>query len=302
MEKIVLMGQKIQKIDNFTIKHCVIPEGKFWENDWFGQKKQIGYSKSEIEQMFENYSQNILHYELILNVSHSDEKIGAIKELFVEKSDESQKGLWAIIELYEAGKELIENQKYAYLSPEIYENYITADGKEKKFVFAGVALTNHPRHKKMQKINFSEFKDFFEEYVRKFFGIENLELDMEGEKMEKELLELKQKYSEVMSKTEEYSKKIVELEEKAKILINEKTVLALEAWKSEKFAEGYSPANIEYFVKLISDGKISIELAGEMISKTDKVSEKQTYTADFNKTTITAEDLGKIDNEKFSIK
>ncbi len=278
-------AKKIPDVEGSLLEVCVIPEGKFFEKDWFGKKRQIGYDKSAIQQMVENWEKKILHYDPILNISHDDELVGEVQSLFaIFDSEDKQNGLWAKIQLNEMGQNLLDKHQYRYLSPEIYHGYLDADGNDKGYVFAGVALTNYPRHKRMKKLSFSEL---FEKLMR----WEGNEIELEGEIMSenstvdnKELLAELEQTKELLNKFQE-----------------ERRQLQIDKWVAEMKPEGYTPAAIDRFTALLSEGKVDFDLATELIQMTQKVELGQTV-ASFKKVEheVDLEEMGKEENAKFT--
>lgn len=286
-----MMGEKIQSETLNEFEHCVVPLGKFYETDYFGKKRVIGYTEKELEEMYANWEQKTLHYEPILNVGHEDDKVGDIESLSLNLDDDTkQKGLWAHIVMDDDGVDFTQKHKYRYLSPEIYTDYIDGEGNSHGKVFAGVALTNYPRHKMMEKLRFSldELKEM-------------LNIDKGGES-NKMVENFEEKYNEVVVEMNELKQKFSELEEKYSALLGEKHSAEVDAWKAKKLSDGFKPAVIESLSEKLVSEKIDFEMADEIIEMTEKVSTEQVsdavkYTNE--EKDISVEELGKLDNRKF---
>ncbi len=282
MEKILMQAEKIPENQGDILEVCVIPEGKFIEKDWFGKKRQIGYDEASIKQMVGNWEKKILHYDPILNISHEDKICGEVQELFAIFDDEvKQEGLWAKIKLNETGQDLLDKQMYRYISPEIYHGYLDADGNDHGYVFAGVALTNYPRHKRIKKLNFSELAQWMFE---KFVGGEDTEIEVET--MAEERVDV-EKFESMQKEIEQYK-----LQEQQ---------LRVDKWVAEMKPEGYTPAVLNRFHALLVDGKMDFELATELIKMTEKVATEQ-VVANFTKEVheVSLEELGRMENSKFT--
>lgn len=276
MEKLNLMETEINKDqENDAAEVCAIPEGKFVEQGFFGGKMDIGYTEKEIGQMVENFEAGRPHYSPFVNVGHSNDKVGDIESIYQVKEDgDKQKGLWVKFSLDKDGLKLKEEKKYNYVSAEVYDNYLDAEGKKHGKTFAGMALTNRPRHKKIQKNKFEELID----NIKNFLSIEVVDNqeeaneDMNKKEYEEKLETYKEEFEAEIKKKEEEIKKYEEKLFKMKV----------EAWKNEKFGEGYSPANISKFAEKLMNKGITFDVADEFIGMTDKVDTKQvTGTADF---------------------
>ena len=274
MEKKMLLGNEINLLDNSldkVISYCIIPEGKFYERDFFGDKYKIGYNKSDLEKMLENYSKKVLHYDLIVNLGHSDNKVGNIEKIYFK--DDVMPGLYMDFVLDEDGKDLIESGKYNFMSAEVYNNYLDVEGNDVGKVFAGAALTNYPRHKKVSKIKFSEVMDFFKELFDNEDKIE------EGEKMDskltEEFAEVKKQNEELTVFIEKLKKEKEEYASKLSVLEGEKNKAVVEKWSAEMLLKGYLPANVEKFSGKLLNGKITFEEATEFISLTPTMSTEQ---------------------------
>lgn len=273
MEKKMLLGSEINLLDNSldkVISYCIIPEGKFYERDFFGDKYKIGYTKNDLDKMLENYNNKVLHYDLIINLGHSDNKVGNIDKVYYK--DEGMPGLYIDFVLDKQGQELVDNGKYSFMSAEVYNHYLSADGNDVGKVFAGAALTNYPRHKKVSKIRFSEVMDFFKDLF------ENGEKIEEGDLMEAKLLEefteLKRQKEQFALTIEKLQKENEEYSSKLNILEEEKKKVMIEKWSAEMLLKGFMPANVEKFCGKILKG-LSFEEATEFINLTPVMNTEQ---------------------------
>ncbi len=282
MEKVLMEAEKILEVQGNEIHVCVIPEGKFFERGFFGEKRKIGYDRVAIEQMVANWQNKVLHYDPILNVSHNDDLCGEVQELSAIFDSEKQNGLWAKIVLDETGQNLLDKKKYRYLSPEIYHHFVDADGNDRGYVFAGVALTNYPRHKKIKKLMFSEVA----EKLMEWFNATEDDDEIEVETMAND--------NAVLQELETMKQQIARFKE-------QEHQLRVDKWIAETRSEGYTAATMERFAQLLKEQKIDFELAEELIKMTQKVSTEQ-VVASFSeeKHEIDLEEMGIEANKKFA--
>lgn len=286
------MEKEIPIQENNVYEVCAIPEGKFVEQSVFSGKRKIGYTDKDIKQMVENFQEGNPHYTPFVNTGHTNDKIGDIQEVYqVTNIEDIQNGLWVKFSLDKDGLKLIQDKKYNYVSAEVYDNYLDAEGNEHGKVFAGMALTNRPRHKKIQKNKFEELIDG----IKNFLSLEVVEEhEEETDDMNKEQFEEK-----LTAMKEEYETKLKEKDEQIQKYEEEMFKMKVENWKSKKFSEGYAPANIDKFAEKLMDKGMSFEVADEFIGMTEKVDTDQVAgTAKFSEQTKETED--KFDLEEYA--
>lgn len=159
IEKIVLT-QKLSVEGKKQVWVCVLPYGEF-HDPRYGKVK---ITREMCEQMVKNFKSGIPHYEPPINISHKDEMgaFGVVRDLEVRED-----GLWALLELTAEGAELVEKERFRYLSAEFAEHYTDKrTGKDVGFVFLGVALTNRPAHPGMRPLELEEGETMEEEVVK----------------------------------------------------------------------------------------------------------------------------------------
>lgn len=294
MDKLMLMGIKIPEQTENRLEVCVLPEGKFFEKDWFGEKRKIGYTKEDIAQMVKNFEAGLPHYTPFVNIGHSNDSIAEVKKIYqVSDETEKQNGLWAVVEdenAYELTK------KYRYASVEVYDNYLEGEGGEDKGkVFAGFALTNRPRHKLIKKIQ-------FEELVEKMKDIFGFEVEIEDNNKQEEDMTIKEYEEKMEAQRQEFEAKLTEKQKELDEYEAEVFASKVAVWKAEKSKEGYTPANIDKFAEKITNKTVTFEVAEEFIALTEKVLEGQivgeaTFTD--KEEELSAEEMGRRDAKLF---
>ena len=266
METIQLMATKIPKAIKNKIEVCVLPEGKFSEANWFGDEKQIGYTKEDVAEMVTNFENDLPHYTPFLNIGHTNEKVAEVKSVYQIADDTTkQNGLWAVMEVNEEA--YATSKEYGYVSGEVYDNYLDADGERHGKVFAGLALTNRPRHKRMQKNKF----EIIVEKMRDFFVLAEESIPEDGEE-EMTNTEFEAKMAE---KANEFDAKLAEKQKELERLETEVFSGKVDVWKAQKIKEGYTPANVDKFAEKITAKTISFEVANDFITMSEKVNEAQ---------------------------
>ncbi|MEM0503418.1 MAG: phage protease, partial [Archaeoglobaceae archaeon] len=115
LDKIVFT-QKLSVEGKKQVWVCVLPYGEF-HDPRYGKVK---ITKEMCEQMVKNFKAGVPHYEPPVNISHKDEMgaFGVVKDLEVRED-----GLWALLELTAEGAELVEKERFRYLSAEFAEHY-----------------------------------------------------------------------------------------------------------------------------------------------------------------------------------
>lgn len=236
-------------------EHCVLPEGKFSERGIFGTKK-TGYIKEDLEQMAKNYKEKRLHFEPILNIGHTDNKVGEVID--IQYKTVPICGLYVKMSLDTDGQNLLKNKKYKYLSGEVIHNHIDENGDDVGYVFHGVALTNHPRHKRMAKLYAEEVNDVEEKVLGEDFEIKYAELNLQHLQLKAELW-------------------------KQKKLFLGHTPAAVE--KFVKFYERFTEAELDFLLPDINNETLL----------TDQVYQKEEYaTKEFSLQEIARQDLKRI--------
>lgn len=294
MDKLMLMGIKIPEQTENRLDICVLPEGKFFEKDWFGEKRKIGYTKEDIAQMVKNFEAGLPHYTPFVNIGHSNDSVAEVKSIYQVSDDtEKQNGLWAVVEdenAYELSK------KHKYASAEIYEDYLEGEaGTEKGKVFAGFALTNRPRHKLIKKIQ-------FEELVEKMKDIFGFEVEIEDNNKQEEDMTIKEYEEKMEAQRQDFEAKLAEKQKELEKFEAEVFESKVNVWKAEKSKDGYTPANIDKFAEKLQNKTITFEVAEEFIALTEKVVEEQivgeaTYAEKDEQ--LTPEEMGKQDAKLF---
>lgn len=247
-----IQAEKFEFQGNDVFEHCVLPEGKFYEKDFFGGSLKIGYTKENLLQMVDNFEKGRLHFDPIVCERHGGDKVGEV--IGISYKDTDQPGLYAKMQLDEDGLSLMRKKKYKYMSAEVIHNHVDDEGKDLGFAFMGVALTNYPRHK----------------FIRKLFSIKG-EGDVMVEQLPTPVSEnFELKYQELSQK---YESVVSELEATKKMLFDSQ----LSSWKSEKLLQGFTPAPVEKFSKFY--GKMSVEELNELLGDAPKQDDmlKQVY-------------------------
>lgn len=273
MDKMQNLTLKIPGINEFEandegireVELCVVPEGKFAEKGWLKKTTYVGYNADDIENMVTKFDEGHPHYAPFMNEHHGNKAIVEVQSVFQEKGNSSgkQNGLYAKLSVNQEQYDLMKS--YGYVSPEVYEDYIDADDNSHGKVFAGFALTDRPRHKRIRKNNFELFYNFET----------NEEEDMNLQEFEAEkariTAEVEAKYEAQLKEKED---KIAEYELK---LFTEK----VSSWKNAKLGESYMPANVEKYAEKLLSGAINFEVADEFIAMTEKVETEQVYEQSF---------------------
>lgn len=138
--------------DDVPTKIHVIPTGE-WEHPAYG--KMI-INEEDISEFVAHFQEGV-RKDIPITEGHEalDEKpaIGWFRKLL----DEGAKGLYAVVEWTERGKELLRSKSYKYFSPEFYEVYEDPETHEKfTNVLVGGALTNKPYFKELEPVVFTE--------------------------------------------------------------------------------------------------------------------------------------------------
>lgn len=297
MEVIQLMATKVPQRTNNEIEVCVLPEGKFSEKDWFGDERLVGYTKKDIAEMVNNFRKGLPHYSPFLNIGHTNEKLTEVKAVYqVSDDSDKQNGLWAVMEvdedIYKTAK------KYGYVSGEVYDDYLDADGESHGKVFAGLALTNRPRHKRIQKNKFEELID----KMRNVFSLVEDYPENKPEGWEEDMTN-KEFEEKIEAQKKEFETQLSEKQKELEKLQTELYTGKVNIWKAEKAKEGYTPANINKFADKLTNSVISFEVANEFIAMTEKVEEEQIvgsakFTEDEKKESL--EDMGRNDAKKMA--
>jgi len=131
--------------------NLILPFSRFY-NQKYGDWIEI--SKSFIEKIFNNFKNKMPDYGVSIDIEHMTEhgSYGKVKDLRI-----SENGLEALLDYTEVGKELVEAQKFKYLSPTYSEKYNDKrTGKEIGPVLLKLALTNTPALPDMKEIIFSD--------------------------------------------------------------------------------------------------------------------------------------------------
>lgn len=98
------------------------------------------------------------------------------------------------------------------------------------------------------------------------------------------LEQIKSELEEAKKLLEEKDKEIAEL--KQQLIEHE-----IKAFKTEKVAEGYKPANVDKVLEMVKEGKIDLKAADGIINLTEKVELEQKYVSN---TTTDQEDISKV--------
>ena len=127
-----------------------IHTGKIY-SDKYGEVK---YTKEELEQMAQNFNENVLGTEVAVDINHDPDKKAYAwilpNSLYVAESklQEGEYSLYGQLYRYTTeGKQLVSEGAYRYFSLEIRNRFSKAvDGMKKTFynVISGIALTNSP--------------------------------------------------------------------------------------------------------------------------------------------------------------
>jgi len=155
MERRNLMNQivSIVELEESETKELwvnALPLGTFYDPRY----GEVKITKEIIRQMAENFKNNIPHYPPPVNIAHNDELggYGIVKDLEARND-----GLYALLELTEEGKKLLEEQKFRFVSSEFTSEYQDKkSGKKVGSVFLGLALTNRPAHPGVQEIQLGD--------------------------------------------------------------------------------------------------------------------------------------------------
>jgi len=244
--------------------NLILPITKFF-NKRYGW---IDINKEFVEKIFNNFKNKIPDYDISIDIEHTPEhgSYGKVQNLRISK-----KGLEAVLEYTQIGKELVEVQKFLYFSPTYSENYNDKKtGKSVGPVLLKLALTNTPALPDMEKILLTDSKA---ENVRTLM-IANNEVNKmefnelisqqridiaESRKQFKELSEqMFEKESIIKTLSEEISKTKKVLEEsttelnKAKQLnetfLKEKNLLEIKAWENDWIQNKHrTPAIVKQF-------------------------------------------------------
>jgi len=246
--------------------------------------------------MVENFEKGLPHYTPFLNIGHTNDKLTEVKKVYqVVDESEKQNGLWAVMEVDDDSYET--TKKYGYVSGEVYDDYLDADGERHGKVFAGLALTNRPRHKRIQKNKFEMLVDKMREVFSLSEEPQNTEIEEEEEMTNAEFEER------MNEKVKEFEAKLAEKENELEKVRAELYTGKVNVWKAQKAEQGYTPGNIGKFAEKLLNQVVDFEVADEFIALTEKVDTNQVvgsmnYTE--KKDDKSPEELGAEDARKFS--
>jgi len=116
----------------------VLPCGQYVRK---GMKFEI--TPEKVSQFVANFNAGIPNRPPVTNIEHESQHgaVGWVKTLI----DKGAEGLYALIDWTEKGLQLLREESFRYLSPEVYwTGYEDTDGKLHDNVFFGLALTNYP--------------------------------------------------------------------------------------------------------------------------------------------------------------
>jgi phage I-like protein len=152
MRPILLVRDFAEQDGTVPTEIHVIPVGE-WDHPAYGK---IVINEEDIAEFVEHFNAG-LRKDLPITEGHEslDEKpaIGWFRKLL----DKGAKGLYAVVEWTERGKELLMEKAYKYFSPEFYEVYEDPETHEKYTnVLVGGALTNKPYFKELEPVVFTE--------------------------------------------------------------------------------------------------------------------------------------------------
>lgn len=129
----------------------VVPTGA-WEHPVYGEME---ITSADIAEFVQNFKDRV-RKDLRITAGHDNgmsggelPAIGWFKELI----DRGVKGLYAVVEWTEEGRQLLSDRAYKYFSPEFYEEYSDPEtGEKRKHVLVGGALTNMPYFKELDPV------------------------------------------------------------------------------------------------------------------------------------------------------
>lgn len=131
----------------------------------------IEISRDDLKQFKENFDNDVRRVEPAVDQEHKDEEgaAGWIKELSLENNR-----LMADVEWNELGVELIEDERYRYISPTFKFEWTDPETNEThENVLVGAALTNRPFIKDMSPVSLSE--DFEQHIIEKLTDLNQLQ-------------------------------------------------------------------------------------------------------------------------------
>lgn len=130
----------------------------------------IEISRDDLRQFKENFDNDVRRVELAVDQEHNDEK-GAAG--WIESLELNDNRLMADVEWNEFGVELIEDERYRYISPTFKFEWTDPETNEThENVLVGAALTNRPFIKDMSPVSLSE--DFEKHIIERLTDFENL--------------------------------------------------------------------------------------------------------------------------------
>ena len=129
----------------------VVPVGK-WDHPGYGEME---ITTDDVGEFISNFKAKVRR-DLPITAGHDTgmgggelPAIGWFKELI----DRGVKGLYAVVEWTDEGKELLKKGSYKYFSPEFYEEYEDPETQNRyKHVLVGGALTNSPYFKELDAV------------------------------------------------------------------------------------------------------------------------------------------------------
>jgi len=129
----------------------VVPTGT-WSHPVYGEME---VTSADIAEFVKNFREKV-RLDLPITQGHDNGMSGG--ELpavgwFKDLIDRGVKGLYAVVEWTDEGKELLSQRAYKYFSPEFYEEYSDPEtGERRKHVLVGGALTNRPYFKELDPV------------------------------------------------------------------------------------------------------------------------------------------------------
>jgi phage I-like protein len=248
--------------------NLILPVSKFF-NKKYGEWIEI--SKDFVEKMFMNFKNKMPDYGVSIDIEHMSEhgSYGKVTDLRI-----SEKGLEALLDYTDVGKELVEAQKFKYLSPTYSEKYNDKrTGKEIGPVLLKLALTNTPALPDMEEIIFSDGSaenirsvtvEIQNEEVKRKMEINEIinqqridltesrgkvkELSEQIEKKEDKIKTLSEEISAMKKKTEETEADLKKAKQLNENFIKEKNVLETKAWENDWIQNKHrTPAIVKQF-------------------------------------------------------